>query len=177
MWYKIQSHVNDITRTALFQLRDIAKIRKSLHSAEKLVHALFWLDNCNALWSGCSSTLINSLYLVQNAANRVFTRTRRFELITPILPTLHVLPVKFCIDYTTLILTFRALDNLVPHYLNACLDQKVKDVCWYLEYWRLQLCLLKPHSYGAAFQIVFKPQIQSKFLSLVWQHLFTQAFC
>uniref|UniRef100_A0AAY4A612 Uncharacterized protein n=1 Tax=Denticeps clupeoides TaxID=299321 RepID=A0AAY4A612_9TELE len=50
------------------------------------------------LLSGCSSRCMSKLQLVQNAAARVLTRTRKFDHITPVLQSLHWLPIKFRID-------------------------------------------------------------------------------
>ncbi len=38
------------------------------------------LDYCNALLGDCSARLINKLQMVQNAAARVLTRTRKYDL-------------------------------------------------------------------------------------------------
>ncbi|KAI5089709.1 hypothetical protein C0J45_19844 [Silurus meridionalis] len=82
-----ESHVNNITRIAFFHLRNIAKIRNMMSDAEKLVHAFVTsrLDYCNALLSGCASKCINKLQLIQNAAARVLTRSRKYDHITPVL--------------------------------------------------------------------------------------------
>ncbi|KAK2863752.1 hypothetical protein Q7C36_002906 [Tachysurus vachellii] len=77
------------------------------------------LDYCNALLGGCPASLINRLQLVQNAAARVLTRTRKYDHITPILSSLHWLPVKFRIDYKLLLLTYKALNGLAPMYLTS----------------------------------------------------------
>ncbi|CAJ1086723.1 RNA-directed DNA polymerase from mobile element jockey [Xyrichtys novacula] len=73
------SHIQQIFRTAFFHLRNISKIRRILSQsdAEKLVHAFVTsrLDYCNSLLSGCSSTSLRTLQLVQNAAAWVLTRT------------------------------------------------------------------------------------------------------
>ncbi|XP_060760437.1 uncharacterized protein LOC132870681, partial [Neoarius graeffei] len=120
-----ETHIDNITRIAFFHLRNIAKIRNlmSLHDAEKLVHAFVTsrLDYCNALLSGCSNKCINKLQLVQNAAARVLTRTRKYDHIMPVLSTLHWLPIKFRIDYKILLLTFKALNGLAPQYLSELL--------------------------------------------------------
>uniref|UniRef100_A0A3B1JQW8 Reverse transcriptase domain-containing protein n=1 Tax=Astyanax mexicanus TaxID=7994 RepID=A0A3B1JQW8_ASTMX len=103
-------HISNVTRTAFLHLRNIAKLRNalSLHDAEKLVHAFITsrLDYCNALLSGCSGSNLNKLQLVQNAAARVLTKTRKFDHISPVLSALHWLPVKFRIDYKILLLTY-----------------------------------------------------------------------
>lgn len=120
------THIKNISRVAFYHLRNISKIRKilSLHDAEKLVHAFVTsrLDYCNALLSGCANSSIKGLQLIQNAAARVLTRTRRFEHISPVLASLHWLPVKFRIDYKVLLLTFKALHGLAPLYLNDLLN-------------------------------------------------------
>ena len=68
--------------------------------------------------SGCANSTLKGLQLIQNAAARILTRTRRFEHISPVLASLHWLPVKFRIDYKILLLTFKALHGLAPLYLN-----------------------------------------------------------
>ncbi len=69
--------------------------------AEKLVHAFMTsrLDYCNAVLGGCPASSINKLQVVQNAAARVLTRSRKYDHITPILQSLHWLPIKYRISY------------------------------------------------------------------------------
>ncbi len=62
------------------------------------------LDYCNALLGGCPASSINKLQVVQNAAARVLTRSRKYDHITPILRSLHWLPIKLCISYIILLL-------------------------------------------------------------------------
>ncbi|KAI5620958.1 hypothetical protein C0J50_19451, partial [Silurus asotus] len=116
-----------ITRIAFLHLRNIAKIRNmmTLQDAEKLVHAFVTsrLDYCNALLSGCVSKCINKLQLVQNAAARVLTRSRKYDHISPVLFSLHWLPIKSHIDYKILLLMYKALNGLAPQYLSELLCQ------------------------------------------------------
>ena len=97
----------------------------SVSDAEKLVDAFMTsrLDYCNALLGGCPASLINRLQIVQNAAARVLTRTRKYDHITPILSSLHWLPVKYRIDYKLLLLTYKALNGLAPMYLTSLLTR------------------------------------------------------
>ena len=115
------SHIKQISRTAFFHLRNIAKIRGILSQtdAEKLVHAFVTsrLDYCNSLLSGCSNGSLKSLQLVQNAAARVLTRTRKRDHISPILASLHWLPVKSRIEFKISLLTYKALNGQAPSYL------------------------------------------------------------
>ncbi len=92
--------------------------------AEKLVHAFmtFRLEYCNALLGGYSAYSINKLQIVQNAAAGVLTRSRKYDHITPILQSLHWLPIKFCISYKILLLTYKALNGLSPAYLTNLLS-------------------------------------------------------
>ncbi len=76
------------------------------------------LDYCNALLNGCSACLINKLQMVQNAAARVLTRTRKYDHISPVLSTLHWLPIKHCIHFKILLITYKALIGLAPQYLS-----------------------------------------------------------
>ncbi len=73
----------------------------SMSNAEMLINAFMtsWLDYCNALLGGYSACLINKLQMVQNAAARVLTRTRKYDHISPFMSTLHWLPIKHRIDF------------------------------------------------------------------------------
>ena len=112
---------NKLKKTAFFHLRNIAKIRHILsqNDAEKLVHAFVTsrLDYCNSLLSGCSNKSLKTLQLVQNAAARVLTRTRKRDHISPILASLHWLPIKSRIEFKILLLTYKALNGQTPSYL------------------------------------------------------------
>ncbi|XP_061907768.1 uncharacterized protein LOC133652732, partial [Entelurus aequoreus] len=88
-----ESHIKSVTKTAFFHLRNIAKIRSILSTsdAEIIIHAFVTsrLDYCNVLFSGLPMSSIKRLQLVQNAAARLLTKTRKFDHITPILAHLH----------------------------------------------------------------------------------------
>ncbi len=120
------SHVSSICKTAFFHLKNISKLRPmlSMSNAEILIHAFMTsrLDYCNALLGGCSARLINKLQMVQNAAARVLTRTRKYDHISPVLSTLHWLPTKHRIDFKILLITYKALNGLAPQYLSELLS-------------------------------------------------------
>ncbi len=79
------------------------------------------LDYCNALLGGCSARLINKL-MVKNAAARVLSRTRKYDYISPVLSTLHWLPIKYRIDFKILLIIYKALNGLAPQYLSELLS-------------------------------------------------------
>ncbi len=92
----------------------------TVSDAKTLVHAFMTsrLDYCNALLGGCPASSINKLQIVQNAAARVLTRSRKYDHITPILQSLHWLPIKFRISYKILLLAYKVpnLTNLLSRY-------------------------------------------------------------
>ncbi len=122
----MDKQVDALCRSAYFHLSNIGRIRHLLsdRAAEQLVHAFVTarLDNGNSLLLGITKTQIARLQRVQNMAARIVTRTRRSEHITPILHSLHWLPVSYRIQYKILLLTFKALNGLAPAYLAELLQ-------------------------------------------------------
>ncbi len=95
---KFAKQIDSVVKASFFQLRLLAKVKPFLNRSdlEKAIHAFISsrLDYCNALYVGVSQSSLNHLQLVQNAAARLLTNTRKREHITPILYSLHWLPVS-----------------------------------------------------------------------------------
>lgn len=95
------SHVKAITKSAYYHLKNIERIRcfVSRQDLEKLVHAFITskVDYCNGLLTGLpKKTLRQNSY-------------RTYDHITPVLRSLHWLPVTFRIDFKVLLLVYKSL--------------------------------------------------------------------
>ncbi len=121
------SHVKAVTKSAYYHLKNIARIRcfVSSEDLEKLVHAFITsrVDYCNGLLAGLPKKTIRQLQLIQNAAARILTRTRKSEHITPVLRSLHWLPVTFRIDFKVLLLVYKSPNGIGPKYIADMLTE------------------------------------------------------
>ena len=118
---RMKTHVGNICRAGWSSIHRIGRIRRYLDEPAtlRLIHAFVTsrIDSCNSLLIGLPANEIDRLQRLQNAAARLVRRVKRHEHITPILLSLHWLPVSQRIIYKTLILTFKALHNLAPAYI------------------------------------------------------------
>ncbi len=121
------SHVKTVTKSAYYHLKTIARIRcfVSSQDLEKLVHAFITsrVDYCNGLLTGLPKKTIRQLQLTQNDAARILSRTTKSEHITPVLRSLHWLPVTFRIDFKVLLLVYISLNDLGLKYIADMLTE------------------------------------------------------
>ena len=114
-------HANNVCKSAFYHRRTISRIRKylSMQTTDILIHAFVTskLDHWNSLPYNVPKNVIKQLQLVQNAAGRQITRPRKCDYITPILFHLHWLPVSEQINFKILLLTFKALHQQSPTYI------------------------------------------------------------
>ena len=89
------SHVNNVSKSAFFALRNVDKIRRYINQndCEKLVHAFIAskLDSCNSILFGLPAVEIDKLQRVHNAAARLVVGGKKYDHVTPILKQLHCL--------------------------------------------------------------------------------------
>ena len=114
-------HITKICKSAHFHLRNICKIRRYLDgkSTEIQIHAFVSskLDYCNSLLYGLPAYQIYKLQLLQNTAARIVTLTRKYDHNTPVLQSLHWLPVKYRVIFKILLLVYKGLNGLALTYI------------------------------------------------------------
>jgi hypothetical protein len=73
--------------------------------------------------SGSLAKSLVRLQYIQNSAARILMRVRKHEHITPILHSLHWLPVSTRIEYKVSLLTHQSIHGRAPPYLKEFLNQ------------------------------------------------------
>ena len=113
--------VNNVCKSAFYHLRTMSRIRKylSTQTTEILIHVFVTSKSTTAILYHIISlkNVIEKHQSVQNAAARLITRSRKCDHITPILLDLHWLPVSERIKFKILLLTFKALHQQSPTYI------------------------------------------------------------
>uniref|UniRef100_A0A671UVC7 Reverse transcriptase domain-containing protein n=1 Tax=Sparus aurata TaxID=8175 RepID=A0A671UVC7_SPAAU len=131
--FKLDRQIGAIVKSSFFYLRQLAKVKPILAQKhfETVIHAFITsrLDYCNALYFGVSQSSLTRLQLVQNAAARLLTGARKRGHITPILASLHWLPVHFRVHFKILLFVFKSLNGLAPPYLSELLHHYAPARC------------------------------------------------
>lgn len=96
-----------VLRTSAKSLKWGTSCHKVMQKDESINLISSILDFCNSLWSHKS----------ENAAARVLSRTRKRHHISPVLASLHWLPIKFRVDFKTLLPICKAVHGLGPFSL------------------------------------------------------------
>ncbi|KAI4879911.1 hypothetical protein NFI96_003645 [Prochilodus magdalenae] len=122
------AHIANLTQSCRFLLYNIQRIRPFLfqEATQLLVQSLVIsrLDYCNSLLAGLPLRAIRPLQLVQNAAARLIFNLPKFTHVTPLLCSLHWLPVAACIRFKTLMFTYKAKNGPAPPYLMAMVKSR-----------------------------------------------------
>ena len=95
----------------------------SRQDLEKLIRAFIFsrLDYCNGVFTGLSKRLIRQPWLIQNAAASVLTRMKKVDHVTPVLRSLHWLPVSQRIYFKILLLVYKPLNSFRTKYISDLL--------------------------------------------------------
>ncbi len=127
----MKEQVANICKKCHYHLRRIRYIRKYLthSSCRTVVQALVIsnLDYCNAILCNIPENQVRRLQRIQNSAARIISRSGKYEHITPILLTLHWLPVKLRIKFKVLVLIWKCLNSMSPVYLQNLISIYQRD--------------------------------------------------
>ncbi len=87
---------------------------------EVVVHALVTsrLDYCNTLYSGLPQSSLSQFQAVQNATARPLTGSKKRDHISPVLSSLHWLPVKSRVDFKILLFVYKTFSGCAPSYIS-----------------------------------------------------------
>ena len=115
-----------VRRAKLYNKLNYARIfisSLSSSATERLIHAFVSskLDYCNSILLGLPSYELEKLQRLQNTAARLTVRAKKSAHITPVLKSLHWLPVKERIIFKILLVTYKILHGFAPACLNELL--------------------------------------------------------
>uniref|UniRef100_A0A8C6LQF4 Reverse transcriptase domain-containing protein n=1 Tax=Nothobranchius furzeri TaxID=105023 RepID=A0A8C6LQF4_NOTFU len=124
---KFDAHINSVIRSSFFHLRRLAKIKHMLSRAhlERVLHAfvISRLDYCNSLYAGLCQSTLRRLQVVQNSAARFLTGTRKRDHISPVLASLHWLPISYRSQFKILVFVYHFFQGGAPPYLATLLNR------------------------------------------------------
>ena len=121
---KMSSHVQNVTRSCFYQLRQLRSVRKALpiDSIKLLIQALILtrVDYCNSALYGAPSVVLNRLQSVLNASARLIAQRSKFDHISAYMrDELHWLPITERIEYKLWLQIYKCLHGLSPDYLSS----------------------------------------------------------
>ena len=115
-----KNHISLTCRACYYHIRDMRRIRGFLTPsvAKTIATSLIGsrLDYCNSLFYNITERELTKLQGVQNCLARVVTKSPRFCHITPLLKSLHWLPIRYRIKFKICSLTYQALTSGQPSY-------------------------------------------------------------
>ncbi len=118
-------HIASVVKAVFFQCHHISCIQNflTLSATKTFVHSLiaFHLDYCSSTLTGLPNINIQKLQCVQNTAACLSVPHKKFDLITPVLKGLHWLPIQQWIPFKVLALTYKALHDQAPPYIQSLL--------------------------------------------------------
>ena len=124
--FNYQSHILQTCKSCFYHIRDLKRIRKhlSLSTTVSLANALVIskLDYCNSLFAGIRTKELNKLQKVQNCLARIVKKAPRFSPSTPLLSSLHWLPIESRILFKIGLITYKTLSTGMPYYIHDLLS-------------------------------------------------------
>ena len=121
----MSDQISSLCRSMFLGIKQISMYRKYMTKevAQKLMVSLVLskLDYCNCLLVGLPDCLLQKLQHVQNHAAKVIFRKKKTDHVTPLLISLHWLPVKQRVRYKIAMLCHKILITNEPAYLRELL--------------------------------------------------------
>ena len=119
--FNFSNHVSQVIKSTRVHVGDLYRIGPllDLNTSVLLANALVSsrLDYCNSLFLSLTYFELRRLQLVQNSLCRVVTRSSKFSRITPQLKKLHLLPVRYRVQFKIGLITCKILNQGQPVYL------------------------------------------------------------
>ena len=115
----MDKQISSIVKTCFHQLREFRHIRSFIPKSAAIIFANAFIHSriyyCNSLFYGLPKYSINHLQKIHNSVARIVarivTRTSRSSHITPVLKSLHWLPVQYRINFKLCCFPHRALSH------------------------------------------------------------------
>jgi hypothetical protein len=122
---KMDEQITLTSKSAWFSLHQLGKIKRYLtpEQLKAAVHAFVTsrLDQNNSLLAGLPKSSLAKLKRVQHATARMLCGARKYDEVTPLLQSLHWLPIEQRIEFKTLLLVYKCLNTQGPVYLKDLL--------------------------------------------------------
>ena len=156
-------------------LPSISRIRRYLDqdSAKTIVHAyaISRLDYANSLLYNINSNLLHRPQIVQNTAARIILKAIPHDHVTPLLYSLHCLPIDKRILFECLVMIHKCINRRASKYLSELMVMRcpTRDLtsgsqCFYM--------CPKKKKFGDQAFVNFAPQLWKKFTIVTPLHLF-----
>ena len=114
-------HITNLSRSINWQLRNLNRIRKFLDTdiCHNIVRTLILskLDYCNSLLYGIDKKHLNRLQVLQNKCARLILKQPSRTHASPLLQSLHWLPIEKRILFKLIVQAFKAFQFSSPGYL------------------------------------------------------------
>ena len=127
----MDKHISSIVKTCFHQLREFRHIRSFIPKSAAIIVANAFIhsriDYCNSHFYGLPKYSINRLQKIQDSVARIVTRTSRSSHLTPVLKSLHWLPIQHRINLKLCCITHSALSLGEPNYVNSLLIHRLNS--------------------------------------------------
>ena len=124
--FTFSDHESQVIKSTRVHARDLYRIcplldlKTSVLLANALVSSR--LDYCNFLFLSLTDFELRRFQLVQNSLCRVITGSSKFSHITPQLKKLHWLPVRYRLQFTIGLITYKIFNQG-----SACLPKRINS--------------------------------------------------